>query len=559
MIRLVCALLLFSSVARGATEPAKLAGSGRFDLFASPSVLELGDGQVVSGIGSIHRPNWIPEKQQQLAYTVNFPVSRLGWRELGIRFTPAQSGEVTLSLMGPWEEATKGVVYRQEILWDALKVEGASLSNGSFESKLEGWNSGGGVVERQTPALPALGGTHYARTWHNQPLSTTLQVRGGKSVTILVHSRAAVPMGFRDMKRIESKNTPAHTAAKRFLRGANLGNGLEAPPGQNWGVRYTTTDLHHIRAEGFDHVRIPIGWHHYAGPGPDYLLDPKIFQKVDALVGPAMREGLNVLINIHHFDDFTSDPKTLTPKFHAIWRQIAAHYAKTPGGLAFELLNEPRDAATTEVINPIFAETIRQIRKTNPVRTIVVGPGQWNGISELPNLRVPDNDLNLIVTVHCYDPFQFTHQGADWTGNSPDRRVVGIVFPGPPRTPLIPDPNLKLSPDFREWINMYNSQPREVNPCGTRVIDAAVAQIKEWSAHYGRPVYLGEFGAYTKADTASRAHYYRAFREALESAGIGWAIWDWKAGFRYWNEETNKPEPGMREALFGRTTALHVR
>jgi hypothetical protein len=24
------------------------------------------------------------------------------------------------------------------------------------------------------------------------------------------------------------------------------------------------------------------------------------------------------------------------------------------------------------------------------------------------------------------------------------------------------------------------------------------------------------------------------------------------AGFRYWNEKTNQPEPGMREALFGR-------
>ena len=38
---------------------------------------------------------------------------------------------------------------------------------------------------------------------------------------------------------------------------------------------------------------------------------------------------------------------------------------------------------------------------------------------------------------------------------------------------------------------------------------AAVDQIKEWSDYYGRPVYLGEFGAYTTADPASRANYYR--------------------------------------------------
>ena len=57
------------------------------------------------------------------------------------------------------------------------------------------------------------------------------------------------------------------------------------------------------------------------------------------------------------------------------------------------------------------------------------------------------------------------------------------------------------------------------------------------------------------ADGASRAHYYESFREAAERARIGWAIWDWKAGFHYWNEKTGRPEPGMRQALFGRAQA----
>ncbi len=257
-----------------------------------------------------------------------------------------------------------------------------------------------------------------------------------------------------------------------------------------------------------------------------------------------------------------SSPRTPRPrhvKFHAIWRQIAGHYATAPSGLAFELLNEPKDAATTEVVNPIFAETIHQIRRTDPNRTIILGPGRWNSIGELPKLSLPDSDLNLIATVHCYDPFQFTHQGADWTGDSPDRRVTGIVFPGPPATPLVPDHRLRLTPGFQGWLKAYNTHAESSNPSSRRVLEAAVAQVKEWSEYYGRPVYLGEFGAYTTADPASRARYYRAFRERLESVGIGWALWDWKAGFRYWNEKTNQPEPGMREALFGRSLAPTVR
>jgi hypothetical protein len=63
---------------------------------------------------------------------------------------------------------------------------------------------------------------------------------------------------------------------------------------------------------------------------------------------------------------------------------------------------------------------------------------------------------------------------------------------------------------------------------------------------------VGEFGCYIKADAASRANFYGEFRRALEAANLGWAIWDWKAGFRYWNETTQSPEPGMHEALFGK-------
>ncbi len=62
-----------------------------------------------------------------------------------------------------------------------------------------------------------------------------------------------------------------------------------------------------------------------------------------------------------------------------------------------------------------------------------------------------------------------------------------------------------------------------------------------------------------KADPLSRANYYRAFRESAEKAQIGWAIWDWKAGFHYWNEQTNKAEPGMHEALFGKSSARTIR
>src|SRR5687767_6872419 len=70
---------------------------------------------------------------------------------------------------------------------------------------------------------------------------------------------------------------------KGFRRGANLGNYLEAPAGANWGAKYSEKDFSNIKSEGFDHVRVPVAWHHYTGPGPEFKIAPEIFSKVDFL------------------------------------------------------------------------------------------------------------------------------------------------------------------------------------------------------------------------------------------------------------------------------------
>jgi len=371
---------------------------------------------------------------------------------------------------------------------------------------------------------------------------------GQLSLLLLFALTATAQNDLPAMKRLTERNTPAHLAAKGFMRGVNIANYLEVPPGERWSRLHTVDDLKSIRAEGFDHIRLPVCWHQYTGPTPDFKLSGEIFAKADEMVTNATALSLNVIINIHNFNEFTTDPAANKAWFLAIWRQIAAHYVDAPAGVDFELLNEPKDAATTVRMNPIYAEAIREIRKTNPHRTIFVGPGKWNSPDELANLRLPDDDDNIIVTVHCYEPFMFTHQGASWAG--PDRRVTGIVFPGPPKVPLEPDPGLGVKPWVLDWIHRYNTLPSANNPSSPEAFRRKISQAKTWSEEYGRPIHFGEFGAFTKADQASRTRYYAAFRQALDEAGIGWAIWDWKSGFNYWDTKTQRPLPGMREALF---------
>ena len=245
------------------------------------------------------------------------------------------------------------------------------------------------------------------------------------------------------MQPLTDHDSPAYHAAKLFQHGANLGNYLEAPPKQSWGVTVSAEEFAAMKREGFDHVRVPVGWHHYAGSAPDFALAPEIFAKADFVVTNALNNKLAVMINIHHFGELDKDPVGATAEFLAIWRQVAAHYKNFPGTLAFELDNEPHDQATTALMNPIYARAIAEIRQNNPGRTIFVEPGSWGDIAELKNLVLPPDD-NVIVSVHCYEPFHFTHQGATWTGT--DFLQTGIVFPGPPATPLEPDLSLKPKP-----------------------------------------------------------------------------------------------------------------
>jgi endoglucanase len=339
----------------------------------------------------------------------------------------------------------------------------------------------------------------------------------------------------------DSSTSPAHLALKHFSKGVNFGNYLEAPRGQNWGLTYSERDLDAVKSEGFDHVRLPIRWNDYTGPAPEFRVEPQFFQKVDFLVTNALVRGLNIIINIHHFDEFTTAPHANTNKFHALWRQIAEHYAKQANGLAFELLNEPKDAATTEVISPIYVEAIRVIRKSNPDRAIFVGPSRWNSLDEVEKLKLP-NDPNLIVTVHCYDPFLFTHQGTTWSG--PEPATVGIVYPGPPPRPVTPAAGVKN----KKWFEQYNTLPAPENPCGPKAFTGRMEKVARWAKQNNRPIHLGEFGAYEKADLESRVRFYRDMRKTAERLGFGWAIWDWKAGFKYW--DGGKAVAGMHDALF---------
>lgn len=206
---------------------------------------------------------------------------------------------------------------------------------------------------------------------------------------------------------------PAGGESPRLDRGINLAGDFEVEPRGSWGSPIAPEDIETIADAGFDHVRIPVRWSSHTGPAPDFAIDETFASEVDALVERALAAGLTVVVDVHHFEELDASPRGERGRLLAIWRQLAERYRDHPPTLVFELLNEPIGAFTDDpsLWNELARETLTVIRETNPSRTVIIGPVEWNHPSRLDDLELPD-DPNLVATIHVYDPAEFTVQGA---------------------------------------------------------------------------------------------------------------------------------------------------
>lgn len=526
-------------------QPVQLAAQARLWLKVPPDQPPLGEVRVAPGAAQAAAWERDPAVRARLT-DMTVPIRWWDWTTITISFTPAKDGAVELDLNGPWSPERNGLMPKQVVWWDGLSATGTELRNGGFEEQSgaapDAWRApwvayAAPDAEQLAQAEPCEG-KQVAATWSKAPLAQTLRLKAGVPVTLSLRARAALPPDFVAPKRLPP-GTPAHQAAARLKRGVNLGNGFESTPGQGWGVKFTTEDIDRIAAEGFDHIRVPVAWHFRVQRSDGrWLLNPAFLATLEPLLHRALEKNLRVILNWHHFNDLTASPAAHRERFIGVWEAIARRYQTWSPDLMFELLNEPCDALTTEVANPIHAEAIAAIRRSNPDRIIFVSPGHFGSVSELGKLRLPDGDDRLVVTFHCYAPFHFTHQGAGWVKLTALR---GVRFPGPPDEPLALPAALRDNAGVRSFLESYNSLPAAQNPCSGEPVREVFEAALGWSGYFGRPVHLGEFGCHDAGDPASRGRYLRAVRTLAEARRIPWTLWEWKASFGYWDPAAARP------------------
>jgi len=308
-------------------------------------------------------------------------------------------------------------------------------------------------------------------------------------------------------------------AVNRALgRGVNLGNALEATYEGEWGMTLDERYFQLLAEAGFTNVRIPIRWTAHAATDAPYTIQPEFLARVDWAVQQALSNGLQPIINMHHNDAIMQDPAAEEERYLAIWQQIATHYQNEPPELLFELLNEPNGNLLPFRWNKLLATTIELIRESNPQRIILVGPTGWNSATELSNLTLPADDHQLIVTFHYYEPFHFTHQGAEWVDGA--EAWLGTTWEG-------------TAAEEAQILALFD-------------------KAATWAEKENRPLYMGEFGAYGKADMASRARWTAFVVAAAEERGFSWAYWEFGAGFGVYDRENSAWNEPLLAALQGK-------
>jgi len=310
-----------------------------------------------------------------------------------------------------------------------------------------------------------------------------------------------------------AQTSDAHARNKRLGRGVNV-LGYDPIWKDRQKARFQENYFRLIHEAGFNHIRINLHPFRDAKLGADHQVSSAWFDVLDWAVKQAVANRLLVILDLHEFHAMGEDPVGNKERFLAVWRQIAEHCQDAPGEVLFEILNEPNKKLTPELWNPLLRETLGVIRKSNPQRIVIVGPASWNNIKDLDKLDLPGEDRNLIVTVHYYSPFPFTHQGAPWAGL---KDKVGVP-----------------------WSGSEQEQQAILKDFG---------KAQAWAQQHDRPILLGEFGAYDKGEMASRVRWTSFVARQAEKLGWSWSYWQFDSDFIVFDVKHNAWIEPIRRAL----------
>jgi endoglucanase len=286
--------------------------------------------------------------------------------------------------------------------------------------------------------------------------------------------------------------------------------------GEEREVYMQAADFEKIAEMGFDHVRIPVDEMHLWDE--DGNREEDAFQLLHNGIKWSLENDLRVIVDLHvlrshHFNTgnqrLWTDP-VAQKQFWGFWEQLSDELKQYPNDkLAYELMNEAV-AEDPEDWNKLIANGIKTVREKEPARKIVVGSNKWQQVYTFSDLKIPENDTNLILSFHFYEPFIFTHYKAYWTG-ALSKYEGEVKYPGyTVDTTVYSDYSGELLGSLKVQNGNFNKE----------AFEEKFMLAKKIADEYGLPLYCGEFGCFPSTPMDMRVQLYQDYMEAFDKLDI---------------------------------------
>lgn len=348
---------------------------------------------------------------------------------------------------------------------------------------------------------------------------------------------------------------------------------------------FTPADIAGMKAAGFDWVRI--------AAEPSVLLAladtdraPLLLTQLRARVTEMQAAGLTVMLDLHNIprqgEDFAMEWALASDANFAAYVAMAVRVAATLDGMdpdrtALSLFNEPvQDCDALEADPPQrgdwparLGQLHGAVRVAAPDLPLVLSGACWGGVIGLEALDPAEiGDDNVLYSFHSYDPYLYSHQNAQWTG---DILQFLAHLPYPPQLlddetahRLVAEAALRAAASdapgaaaatpgaLARLVEEYRANPAEA---ATEPLHRAVV----WADAHGVPrnrLVLDEFGAVwiddqgAEFDLPGHLRFVQDKRELAETYGFGWAIWSLTGNMRISRSDTDRRvDPRLCPAL----------